>query len=137
MIGYKKTNYGGNYIIQYTDINRRKNVAIPIFNFICFICRNSDSANIFVNYLQNNMNFKLIYKEWNWYSLASKSNEKIHVWTIKDFEKMRGYRYQAIFIQDDIYNCALAETVSIHALWVNELIPPIKPQMFKLPKETK
>ena len=79
------------------------------------------------------MGFNLTYKECSWYSLTSKSNEGIHVWTIGDFEKMRGYRYQAIFIQDDIYDHALANRVSVHALWVNELIPPMEPWVFRLP----
>ena len=55
------------------------------------------------------------------------------MWAIGDFEKMRGYRYQAIFIQDDIYDHALADRVSVHALWVNELIPPMEPWVFRLP----
>ena len=58
-----------------------------------------------------------------------------NVWAIGDFEKMRGYRYQVIFIQNDIYNHALADKVSIHALYVNELIPPMEPWVFRLPKE--
>ena len=57
------------------------------------------------------------------------------MWTVKDFEKMRGFRYQAIFIQDNIYNHALADKVSIHALYVNELIPPMEPWVFRLPRK--
>lgn len=79
------------------------------------------------------MGFSLTYKERSWYSLTSKSNERIHVWTIGDFEKMRGCRYQAIFIQDNIYDRVLADKVSIHALWVNEFIPPMEPHVFRLP----
>lgn len=71
------------------------------------------------------MGFSLVHKEHSWYSFTSNNN----------FEKMRGYRYQAIFIQDNIYDHALADKVSIHALWVNELIPPIEPWVFRLPKE--
>lgn len=112
-----------------------KDVDAPMFSSLCFICKDGDSADILVNYLQNNMGFSLTYKERSWYSLTSKSNERIHVWTINDFEKMQGYRYQAIFIQDNIYDHALADKVSIHALWVNELIPPIEPWVFRLLKE--
>ena len=117
------------------DIKHRKDVDVPMFGSLCFICKDGGSVDILVNYLQNNMGFELIYKEYSWHSLVSKSNERIHVWTIGDFEKMRGYRYQAIFIQDDIYDHALADKVSVHALWVNELIPPMEPWVFKLPKE--
>ena len=117
------------------DIKHRKDVDVPMFGSLCFICKDGGSADILVNYLQNNMGFSLTYKERSWYSLTSKSNERIHVWTINDFEKMRGYRYQAIFIQDVIYDHALADKVSIHALYVNELIPPMEPWVFRLPKE--
>lgn len=106
-----------------------------MFDSLCFICKDGGSAKILVNYLQNNMGFDLNYKHDNWYSLSSKRNERIHVWAIGDFEKMRGYRYQAIFIQDDIYDHALADKVSIHSLWVNEFIPPMEPWVFRLPKE--
>ena len=116
-------------------VKHRKDVGVPMFDALCFICKDGDSANILVNYLQNNMGFSLTYKECSWYSLTSKNNERIHVWTIGYFEKMRGYRYQAIFIQDDIYDHALADKVSLHALYVNELIPPMEPWVFRLPKE--
>ena len=115
------------------DIRHRKDVGVPMFGCMCFICKDGGSADILVNYLQNNMGFELTYKDCSWYSLTSKSNERIHVWTIGDFGKMRGYRYQAIFIQDNIYDHALADKVSIHALWVNELIPPMEPWVFRLP----
>lgn len=114
-------------------VKHRKDVDVPMFGSLCFICKDGGSADILVNYLQNNMGFSLTYKECSWYSLTSKSNERIYVWTIGDFEKMRGYRYQVIFIQDDIYNHALADKVSIHALYVNELIPPMEPWVFRLP----
>ena len=55
------------------------------------------------------------------------------MWTINDFEKMRGYRYQATFIQDDIYDHALANKASMHALYVNDIIPPMEPWVFRLP----
>lgn len=97
-------------------VKHRKVVGVPMFGSLCFICKDGGSVDILVNYLQNNMGFELIYKEYSWHSLVSKSNERIHVWTIGDFEKMRGYRYQAIFIQDDIYDHALADKVSTHAL---------------------
>ena len=116
-------------------VKHRKDVGVPIFSSLCFICKDGGSVDILVNYLQNNMGFELTYKEYSWHSLVSKSNERIHVWTIGDFEKMRGYRYQAIFIQDNIYDHALADKVSIHALWVNELIPPMEPWVFRLPKK--
>ena len=114
-------------------VKHRKDVDVPIFGSLCFICKDGGSASILVNYLQNNMGFNLTHKEYSWYSLTSKSNELIHVWTVNDFEKMRGYRYQAIFIQDDIYDRALADRVSVHALWVNEIIPPMEPWVFRLP----
>ena len=116
-------------------VKHRKDVGVPMFGALCFICKDGGSANILVNYLQNNMGFELTCQDCTWYSLTSKSNERIHVWTIGDFEKMRGYRYQAIFIQDDIYDHALADKVSLHALYVNELIPPMEPWVFRLPKE--
>ena len=116
-------------------VKHRKDVDVPMFSSLCFICKDGGSANILVNYLQNNMGFELTHNECSWYSLTSKSNERIHVWTIGDFEKMRGYRYQEIFIQDDIYDHALADKVSLHALYVNELIPPMEPWVFRLPKE--
>ena len=116
-------------------VKHRKDVDVPMFGSLCFICKDSGSANILANYLQNNMGFKLIYKGCGWYSLTSKGNELIHVWTVNDFEKMRGYRYKAIFIQEDIYDHALADRASVHALWVNELIPPMEPWVFRLPKE--
>ena len=71
------------------DIKHRKDVDVPMFGSLCFICKDDGSASILVNYLQNNMGFNLTYKEWSWYSLTSKSNELIHVWTVDDFEKMR------------------------------------------------
>ena len=116
-------------------VQHRKDVDVPMFGSLCFICKDGDSANILVNYLQNNMGFELTCQDCSWYALTSKSNERINVWTIGDFEKMRGYRYQAIFIQDDIYDHALADRVSVHALWVNELILPMEPWVFRLPKE--
>ena len=116
-------------------VKHRKDVGVPMFGALCFICKDSSSSAILVRYLQNNMGLNLIYKSGNWYSLTSKSNERINVWTVEDFEKMRGYRYQAMFIQDDIYSHALANKVSIHALYVNELIPPMEPWVFRLPKE--
>lgn len=116
-------------------VKHRKDVGVPMFGFLCFICKDGGSVDILVNYLQNNMGFELTYKEYSWHSLVSKSNERIHVWTIGDFEKMRGYRYQAIFIQDDIYDHALVDKISIHALYVNELIPSMEPWVFRLPKE--
>ena len=114
-------------------VKHRKDVGVPMFGSLCFICKDGGSADILANYLQNNMGFELTYKDCSWYSLTSKSNERIHVWTINDFEKMRGYRYQAIFIQDNIYERALADRVSMHALYVNELIPPMEPWVFRLP----
>ena len=114
-------------------VKHRKDVGVPMFGSLCFICKDGGSVDILVNYLQNNMGFELTYKEYSWHSLVSKSNERIHVWAIGDFEKMRGYRYQAIFIQDDIYDHALADRVSVHALRVNELIPPMEPWVFRLP----
>ena len=116
-------------------VKHRKDVGVPMFGFLCFICKDGGSVDILVNYLQNNMGFELTYKEYSWHSLVSKSNERIHVWTIGDFEKMRGYRYQAIFIQDDIYDHALVDKISIHALYVNELIPPMEPWVFRLPRK--
>ena len=116
-------------------VKHRKDVGMPMFGALCFICKDGGSANILVNYLQNNMGFELTCQDCNWYSLKSKSNERINVWTVEDFEKTRGYNYQAIFIQDDIYDHALADKVSLHALYVNELIPPMEPWVFRLPKE--
>ena len=116
-------------------VKHRKDVGVPMFGSMCFICKDGGSANILVNYLQNNMGFELTCQDCSWYSLTSKSNERIHVYTIGDFEKIRGYRYQAIFIHDDIYDHALADKVSVHALYVNELIPPMEPWVFRLPKE--
>lgn len=115
-------------------IKHEKDVDVPMFGSLCFICKDGKAANILANYLHDNMNFSLTYNAYSWYSLTSKSNEQIHVWAIADFEKMRGFRYQAIFIQDDIYDHALADKVSIHALYVNDLIPPMKPWVFRLPK---
>ena len=133
----KLTNYIGEQVQTEVEpalgVKYRKDVNVPMFGSLCFICKDGGSANILVNYLQNNIVFNLTNKEYSWYSLASKSNEQIHVWTIRDFEKMRGYKYQAIFIQDDIYDHALADKVSIHALYVNELIPPMEPWVFRLP----
>ena len=116
-------------------VKHRKDVGAPMFGSMCFICKDGGSANILVNYLQNNMGFELTCQDCTWYSLKSKSNERINVWTVEDFEKTRGYNYQAIFIQDDIYDHALADKVSLHALYVNELIPPMEPWVFRLPKE--
>ena len=116
-------------------VKHRKDVGVPMFGSLCFICKDGGSADILVNYLQNNMGLELTYKDCSWHSLTSKSNERIHVWTVNDFEKMRGFRYQAIFIQDNIYDRALVNKVSIHALYVNELIPPMEPWVFSLPKE--
>ena len=116
-------------------VKYRKDIDVPMFGSLCFICKDINSASILANYLQNNMGFSLTYKEYSLYSLTSKSNERIHVCPIGDFEKMRGYKYQTMFIQDDIYNHALADKMAIHALWVNELIPPMEPWVFRLPKE--
>lgn len=116
-------------------VKHRKDVDVPMLSSLCFVCKDGGSADILVNYLQNHMGFELTYRDCSRYSLTSKSNERIHVWTVNDFEKMRGYKYQAIFIQDDIYDHALADKVSIHALYVNELIPPMEPWVFRLPKE--
>ena len=114
-------------------VKHRKDVGVPMFGCMCFICKDGDSANILVNYLQNNMGFELTCQDCSFYSLKSKSNERINVWTVEDFEKTRFYNYQAIFIQDDIYSHALVNKVSMRALYVNELIPPMKPWVFRLP----
>lgn len=84
-------------------VKHRKDVDVPMFGSLCFICKDGGSANILVNYLQNNMGFNLIYKERSWYSLTSKSNEGIHVWTIGDFEKcdvigIKQYLFRMIFM---------------------------------------
>lgn len=118
-------------------VKHRKDVDVPMFSSMCFVCKDGGSANILVNYLQNNMEFSLIRKECSWYSLTSENNERIHVWTLGDFEKMQGYQYQAIFIQDNIYDHALADKESVHASYVNELIPPMEPWVFKLPNPMK
>lgn len=115
------------------SVKHRKDVAVPMFGSLLFICKDSCSANILVNYLQNNMGFQLTYKDCSLYSLISNNNEQIHVCTVQEFEKMRGCRYQAIFIQNNIYNRALADKVSLHSLWVNELIPPMDPWVFRFP----
>ena len=68
-------------------VKHRKDVDVPMFGSLCFICKDGGSVDILVNYLQNNMGFNLTHKEYSWYSLTSKSNELIHVWTVDDFEK--------------------------------------------------
>lgn len=118
-------------------VKHRKDVDVPMFSSMCFVCKDGGSANILVNYLQNNMEFSLTRKECSWYSLTSENNERIHVWTLGDFEKMQGYQYQAIFIQNNIYDHALADKESVHASYVNELIPPMEPWVFKLPNPMK
>ena len=85
------TNYIENQIQTKVEmalgVKHRKDVGVPMFGALCFICKDGGSANILANYLQNNMGFELTYKDCSWYSLTSKSNERIHVWTIGDFEK--------------------------------------------------
>ena len=116
-------------------VSRREDVAMPMFGSMCFICKDGGSASILARYLQNNMGVSLIHQEGSLYTLQSKSNERIHIWTLNNFNNMRGYRYQAIFIQDDIYEHELRDRASIYALCVNELIPPMEPWVFRLPKE--
>ena len=116
-------------------VRRREDVAMPMFSSICFICKDGGSASILARYLQDSMGFSLMHKEGSWYTLQSKSNETIHIWTLNEFDNMRGFRYQVIFIQDDIYNNELRYRASMHALYVNELIPPMEPWVFRLPKE--
>ena len=116
-------------------VSKKGDVAVPMFGSMCFICKDGGLASILARYLQDSMGFSLMHKDGNWYTLQSKGNERIHVWALNEFNNMRGFRYQAIFIQDDIYDHALADKVSIHALWVNELIPPMEPWVFRLPKE--
>lgn len=116
-------------------VSRREDVAMPMFGSMCYICKDGGSASILTRYLQDNMGFSLMHKEGSWYMLQSKSNERIHIWTLNEFNDMRGFRYQAIFIQDDIYDHELRDKASIHALYVNELIPPMEPWVFRLPKE--
>ena len=65
-------------------VKHRKDVGVPMFGSMCFICKDGGSANILVNYLQNNMGFELTCQDCNWYSLSSKSNERINVWTVED-----------------------------------------------------
>ena len=83
-------------------VKHRKDVDVPMFGSLCFICKDGGSASILVNYLQNNMGFNLTHKEYSWYSLTSKSNELIHVWTVDDFEKcdvidIKQYLFKMIF----------------------------------------
>lgn len=55
---------------------------------------------------------------------------------LKDAVADRGIELLAIPKQmkiDDIYSHALANKVSMHALYVNELIPPMEPWVFRLP----
>lgn len=84
-------------------VKHRKDVDVPMFGSLCFICKDGDSANILVNYLQNNMGFELTCQDCSWYSLTSKSNERINVWTVEDFEKreviiIRQYLFRTIFM---------------------------------------
>lgn len=53
-------------------VKHRKDVSVPMFGSLCFICKDGGSASILVNYLQNNMGFNLTHKECSWYSLTSK-----------------------------------------------------------------
>ena len=54
-------------------VKHRKDVGVPMFGALCFICKDGGSANILVNYLQNNMGFELTCQDCTWYSLKSKS----------------------------------------------------------------
>lgn len=44
-------------------VKHRKDIAVPMFCSLCFICKDGDSVNILANYLQNNMGFSLTYKD--------------------------------------------------------------------------
>ena len=43
-------------------VKHRKDVDVPMFSSLCFVCKDGGSVNILVNYLQNNMGFELTYK---------------------------------------------------------------------------
>ena len=113
---------------------RKEQLSIPVFNSFCFICKDDDSADALACYLQNNMNVDLDRQMDHCYSCFTKCNERIHIWTRDDFSKMRASRYQAIFIQEDIYSDELEEIAAVHTLWINEFIPYMRPLVFRLPK---
>lgn len=119
-----------------TDIGaiRKEQLNIPLFNSLCFICKDDDSADDLACYLRNNMNVDLDCKRDHCYSYFTKCNERIDIWTRDDFRKMRASRYQVIFIQEDIYSDELVEESAVHALWINEFIPYMNPLVFRLPK---
>ena len=52
-------------------VKHRKDVGVPMFGALCFICKDGGSANILVNYLQNNMGFELTCQDCNWYLLRN------------------------------------------------------------------
>ena len=54
-------------------VKHRKDVGVPMFGCMCFICKDGGSANILVNYLQNNMGFELTCRDGSCYSLTSKA----------------------------------------------------------------
>lgn len=61
------TNYIENQIQTEVEmalgVKHRKDVGVTMFGAFCFICKDRGSANILVNYLQNNVGFNLIYVE--------------------------------------------------------------------------
>lgn len=75
-----------------------------------------------------------MYVQDNWYRILSNNNEWIDIWTADEFKKIRGYQYQLLFIQEDIYTADLKEEIILRSRWVNDIIPPLEPQLFILPK---
>lgn len=74
------------------------------------------------------------YKQENWYRLITDNNEQFDIWTLNDFNKMRGYKYQMIFIQDRIY-CEELEIKAYSQLrYISDIIPSLRPNIFILPE---
>ena len=101
------TNYIENQIQTEVEmalvVKHRKDVGVPMFGALCFICKDGGSANILVNYLQNNMGFELTCQDCNWYSLKSKAMNESMCGQLRILKKreviiIRQYLFKMIFM---------------------------------------
>lgn len=126
-----------NYILQEAqkkaEIKLGLRVRPPLLNQFAFICKDNESAKAMVDYLENEYGFGFICYDGTW-RLRSEHGEDVTVYTSREFNQMRGYRYHVIFVEGCIYE-ELYEKACLNAMYIDDAMSWIKPVVFRLPKE--
>lgn len=98
----------------------------------CFVCADEISVDALAHYLQERMINTLIYEQGDYYRFITDNNEQIDIWTADGFNRMRGYKYQMVFIQDKIYCEDLEIKAYLQLRDINDIIPSLRPNVFIL-----